>query len=66
MSFRHQARKSLTIAGKNLDELYVTTAKTGYNGEILPERYNGGDLFVVKDLGYSGVERSRFTGNLKL
>lgn len=53
------------MVGSNLDELYVTTAKTDYNEEILPERCDGGHLFVVKDLGYTGVERSRYTGSLR-
>lgn len=50
----------LTVSGPKLDHLYVTTAQTDYNGEELPDRRDGGHLFVVTDLGYTGVERNRF------
>ena len=50
--------------GETLEDLYVTTAKTDYNGEILADRFDGGHLFVVKDTGYKGVERNRYGGDL--
>jgi sugar lactone lactonase YvrE len=50
----------LIFGGPDLKDLYATTAATDHNGEIIPERCDGGDLFVVRDLGYTGVERSRF------
>lgn len=50
----------VVFGGDRLDELYVTTADTGYNGEVIPERVDGGSLFVVAGLGYTGVERTRF------
>lgn len=53
------------FGGENNDELYVTTAASDYNGEILPERYHGGSLFVVKGLGFTGVERGRFRGSVE-
>lgn len=43
-----------------MDRLYVTTAQTAYNGENLPERKDGGHLFVVDNLGFTGVEKSRY------
>ncbi|OCF60795.1 regucalcin [Kwoniella mangroviensis CBS 10435] len=52
------------FGGPNLDELYVTSASSDYIGENLPERSDGGDLFVVKGLGFKGVERNRFRGSL--
>ncbi|OCF30848.1 regucalcin [Kwoniella heveanensis BCC8398] len=52
------------FGGPNLDELYVTTASSDYIGEDLPERSDGGHLFVVKGLGYKGVERNRFRGSV--
>jgi hypothetical protein len=55
---------TLNKTGRDLDELYVTTAKTDYNGEDLPDRCDGGDLFVVKELGFTGVERNRYVGNV--
>jgi len=57
---------NLTYTGSDLDELYVTSAKTDYNGEMLPNRSDGGALFVVRNLGYIGIERSRHVGNLSL
>lgn len=50
--------------GENLDELYVTSAASDYIGDNLPDRKNGGDLFVVKGLGIKGVERGRFKGSI--
>jgi len=51
----------VVFGGDDLDELYVTTALTEYNGDFSKrERCDGGALFVVKNLGYSGVERHRF------
>ena len=55
---------TLIKVGRRLDELYVTTAKTDYNGEDLPDRCDGGDLFVVRDLGFTGLERNRYVGNV--
>jgi sugar lactone lactonase YvrE len=46
--------------GRNLDELYITTARSDYNGEALADKPYGGDLFVVKGMGYTGIERKRF------
>ncbi|KAK2595994.1 hypothetical protein N8I77_013506 [Diaporthe amygdali] len=53
------------FGGENNDELYVTTAASDYNGEILPDRFDGGSLFVVKGLGFTGVERGRFSGSVE-
>lgn len=61
---RHPLELLLRLPGKNLDELYVTSARTDYNGEVLPDRSDGGALFVVRGLEFSGVERSRYAGKL--
>ncbi len=51
-----------------LDELYVTSANSrskehdGHKGKGNVERKDGGDLFVVRVLGYKGAERERFDG----
>lgn len=60
------ASARLKIAGKDLDELYITSAKTDYNGEDLPDRFDGGALFVAKNLGFTGLERNRYAGDLSL
>ncbi|WVR05528.1 hypothetical protein IAU60_002546 [Kwoniella sp. DSM 27419] len=52
------------FGGPDLDELYVTSASSDYIGEDLPDRSDGGDLFVVRGLGYKGVERNRFRGRI--
>lgn len=52
-------------AGENKDELYVTTAASDYNDEVLPDRFDGGSLFVVKGLGFTGVDRGRFGGSME-
>ncbi|WWC67113.1 uncharacterized protein I206_101020 [Kwoniella pini CBS 10737] len=48
--------------GPNLDELYVTSAKTGTTDEQIENHPSNGDLFVVKGLGFKGKERTRFKG----
>ena len=54
----------VVFGGPDLADLYVTTAASDYIGDDLPERYDGGSLFVVIGLGYKGVERNRFKGGV--
>lgn len=55
----------LNGAGENLDELYVTSAASTYYGpQGRVDRPDGGSLFVVKGLEYTGVERARFKGRM--
>lgn len=43
-----------------MDELYVTSADTDIEGDAGIDRPDGGSLFVVKELGFRGPERSRY------
>ncbi|WWC65528.1 uncharacterized protein I303_108146 [Kwoniella dejecticola CBS 10117] len=52
------------FGGPDLEDLYVTSAASDYIGDDLPDRSDGGALFVVKGVGYRGVERNRFKGSL--
>jgi sugar lactone lactonase YvrE len=54
----------VVFGGAELKDLYITTAASDYIGDDLPERFDGGSLFVVKDVGYTGVERNRFKGGV--
>ncbi|WWD03054.1 hypothetical protein V865_001098 [Kwoniella europaea PYCC6329] len=54
---------SCIFGGSNLDELYITSAKTGTTDEQIKKHPLNGDLFVVKDLGFKGRERTRFSGD---
>ncbi|WVQ67496.1 uncharacterized protein L199_005696 [Kwoniella botswanensis] len=53
----------VVFGGPSLEDLYVTSASSDYTGDDLPERDQGGDLFVVRGLGFKGVERYRFKGS---
>jgi hypothetical protein len=46
--------------GTQLDELYVTSAKTEIEGPTELCRPDGGSLYLVKGLGFKGVERFRY------
>jgi sugar lactone lactonase YvrE len=50
------------FGGPNLDELYVTSASATCSGDSVDENPQGGDLFVIKNLGFRGQERNRFVG----
>ena len=54
----------VAFGGPDLADLYVTTAASDYIGDNLPDRFDGGSLFVVKGLGFKGVERNRFKGGI--
>ena len=51
---------SCTFGGKNLDDLYITTAKVGLSATELAQQPLAGSLFVVKNCGVRGIEASRF------
>jgi sugar lactone lactonase YvrE len=42
-----------------MTDLYVTSASSELSGDDTKDKPQGGDLFVVKALGYKGVERHR-------
>jgi sugar lactone lactonase YvrE len=42
-----------------MTDLYVTSASSELSGDDPKDKPQGGDLFVVKGLGYKGVERHR-------
>jgi hypothetical protein len=50
--------------GPSLEDLYVTTASSDYIGDDLPERHDGGSVFIVKGLGFQGLDRNRYKGAL--
>lgn len=52
---------SCTFGGKNLDELYITTARTRLTEEQLQEQPQAGGLFMVKP-GVSGTVSQSFKG----
>jgi sugar lactone lactonase YvrE len=43
-----------------MDELYITSARTDIEGESGLDKPDGGSLYVVKNLGYRGIERYRY------
>jgi sugar lactone lactonase YvrE len=51
---------SCTFGGKNLEDLYITTARTGLTEEQLAEQPLAGSLFVVENCGYRGLVPDRF------
>ena len=53
---------SCTFGGKNLDELYVTSACAGLTRKQLDSQPLAGKLFVVRDIRCSGVHADRFAG----
>jgi sugar lactone lactonase YvrE len=46
---------SCTFGGKDLQDLYITTAKTGLSAEALEKQPLAGAVFVVKNLGVKGL-----------
>jgi sugar lactone lactonase YvrE len=50
------------FGGPRMDSLYVTSASSKTSGDDVTAKPQGGDLFVVNGLGFSGRERNRFRG----
>lgn len=50
------------FGGPRVDSLYVTSASSETSGDDVEAKPQGGDLFVVHGLGFSGRERNRFRG----
>jgi sugar lactone lactonase YvrE len=53
---------SCTFGGKNLSDLYITSARIGMDVQEQENQPLAGSLFVVKDCGYSGLPAFRFHG----
>ena len=53
---------SCTFGGKDLNDLYITTAKKGLNEEDLASQPLAGCLFIVKDCGCKGIVAQKFKG----
>ncbi len=55
---------SLAFGGKELDRMFVTTARVGLGPSELEQYPNSGCLFVVEGLEARGVPATRFSGRL--
>ena len=53
---------SCTFGGKNMDDLYITTAKTGLSQVELIEQPLAGALFVIKHSGFRGIPPYKYNG----
>ena len=53
---------SCTFGGSNLDDLYITTAKTGMDPQEEMNQPHAGKLFVVRNCGYRGMPADSFRG----
>lgn len=53
---------SCTFGGKDLTDLYITSAKTGLTPEQLKEQPYAGSLFVIKNTGCQGLKTHKFLG----
>jgi sugar lactone lactonase YvrE len=51
---------SCVFGGETLEDLYITTAKTGITEKDLKTQYLAGSLFVIKNCGYKGVRAFEF------
>lgn len=51
---------SCTFGGDNLDDLYITSARTGLTNKQLKEQPLAGSLFVIKNIGYKGLPSFEF------
>lgn len=52
---------SCTFGGEDLDELYVTSARTGLSESALEQQPLAGSLFIIKNTGYRGTPASLFS-----
>ncbi|ORY26984.1 hypothetical protein BCR39DRAFT_469840 [Naematelia encephala] len=50
------------FGGKDMDELYVTSASAATSGDSVKDFPDSGHVFLVKGLGFRGPERTRFKG----
>jgi sugar lactone lactonase YvrE len=53
---------SCTFGGKNLDDMYVTTARVGLPADELSNQPFAGSLFVIKNCGFKGLHTVSFGG----
>lgn len=53
---------SCTFGGKDLDDLYVTTARVGLDDGELKNQPLAGSLFVIKKCGFTGLPTTPFGG----
>lgn len=53
---------SCTFGGKNLGDLYITTARKGMDAQEQESQPLAGGLFVVRNCGYSGFPASAYRG----
>ena len=51
---------SCTFGGNNLQDLYITTAKTGLTEQALQQQPLAGALFVIKNSGFKGMPAIEF------
>jgi sugar lactone lactonase YvrE len=53
---------SCTFGGEKLQDLYITSARTGLTENELTEQPLAGSLFVIKNSGFNGVAAAEFKG----
>lgn len=53
---------SCTFGGDKLQDLYITSARTGLSESDLFKQPLAGNLFVIKNSGFTGIKASEFTG----
>ncbi|GAA4749006.1 SMP-30/gluconolactonase/LRE family protein [Flavisolibacter ginsenosidimutans] len=53
---------SCTFGGKDLSDLYVTSARQGLNNDDLSQQPMAGSLFVIKNSGFTGLKPFTFNG----
>ena len=53
---------SCTFGGDNLQDLYITSAKTGLTEDKLKAQPLAGSLFIIKNCGYQGMAAFEFAG----
>lgn len=60
VSDKDWSQRLMPRPGTQMDELYVTSAKTEIEGPTELDKPDGGSLYLVKGLGFKGVERFRY------
>ncbi|HMH31670.1 MAG TPA: SMP-30/gluconolactonase/LRE family protein, partial [Puia sp.] len=53
---------SCVFGGDTLEEMYITSAKTGLSANDLIEQPLAGSLFVIKNSGFKGMDAFEFIG----